>query len=155
MRKIHYIIIVLFIILLTLDQITKILFTNNNIDVIPNILKFTYTENTGGAFGIGNGNIITVIFTNIVVLGIIVKFMISQKDNLDNITYIVLTIVLAGGVGNFIDRIFRGHVIDFIDITGIINFPKFNLADVYIVCGWIVLAFVFAKNTLKIRKEIN
>lgn len=154
MKKIHYIIIVLFIILLLLDQITKIIFTNNNIEIIPNILKFTYTENTGGAFGIGSGNIVTFVFTNIVVLGIIIKFMINQKDSLDNITYIVLTTILAGGVGNFIDRIFKGHVIDFIDITGIINFPKFNLADIYIVCGWIVLAFIFAKNTIKIKNEM-
>ena len=155
MKKIHYIIIVLFIILLILDQTTKILFTNSNIEVIPNVLKFTYTENTGGAFGIGNGNIITFIFTNLVVLGIIVKFMINQSENLDNITYIVLTTVLAGGFGNVIDRIFRGYVVDFIDITEIINFPKFNLADIYIVCGWVVLAFVFAKNTIEIRKEIK
>ena len=154
MKKIHYIIIVLFIILLLLDQITKIIFTNNNIEIIPHILKFTYTENTGGAFGIGNGNILTFVFTNIIVLGIIVKFMINQKENLDNITYIILTAILAGGVGNLIDRLFRGHVVDFIDITGLINFPKFNLADIYIVCGWIFLAFIFAKNTIEIRKEI-
>ena len=81
--------------------------------------------------------------------------MINQKENIDNATYIILTIILAGGVGNFIDRIFRGHVIDFIDITGIISFPKFNLADIYIVCGWIILAFIFAKNTMEIRKEIK
>ena len=47
MKKIHYIIIALFIILLLLDQITKIIFTNNNVIIIPNVLKFTYTENTG------------------------------------------------------------------------------------------------------------
>lgn len=88
-------------------------------------------------------------------LGIIIKFMINQKDNIDNITYIILTVILSGGVGNCIDRIFRGHVVDFIDITEIINFPKFNLADIYIVCGWIMLAFIFAKNTVKIRKEIK
>lgn len=50
MKKIHYIIIVLFIILLSLDQITKILYTNNNAQIIPNILKFTYTENKGRSF---------------------------------------------------------------------------------------------------------
>ena len=86
-------------------------------------------------------------------LGIIIKFMINQKDNIDNITYIVLTTVLAGGFGNLIDRIFRGHVVDFIDITDVINFPKFNFADIYIVCGWIALAFIFAKNTLEIRGD--
>ena len=154
MKKIHYIIIILFIILLLLDQVSKILCINKDINVIPNVLSFTYTENTGGAFGIGSGNIVTFIFTNIVVLGIIIKFMINQKDNIDDFTNILLTVILAGGIGNFIDRLFRGYVIDFIDITGIINFPRFNLADIYIVCGWVVLAFVFAKNTIKIRKEI-
>jgi len=155
MKKIHYIIIGLFVILLLLDQVTKIVFVNSNVEVIPNILNFTYTENTGGAFGIGSGNILTVIFTNIVVIGIIIKFMINQKDNLDNLTYIILTIILTGGIGNFIDRIFKGHVVDFIDITAITNFPNFNLADMYIVCGWIILAFIFAKNTIRIRNEIK
>ncbi|MBR6504911.1 MAG: signal peptidase II [Clostridia bacterium] len=50
MKKIHYIIIVLFLILLILDQTTKILFMNKNIEIIPNVLKFTYTENTGRGF---------------------------------------------------------------------------------------------------------
>jgi len=81
--------------------------------------------------------------------------MINQKDNINNITYIVLTTILTGGIGNFIDRVFRGYVVDFIDINQIINFPIFNFADIYIVCGWIVLAFIFAKNTIEIRNEIK
>ena len=81
----------------------------------------------------------------------------NYRDLMDPIYFKVFlrSIILAGGFGNFIDRIFRGHVVDFIDITEIINFPKFNLADIYIVCGWIVLAFIFAKNTVRVRREIK
>ena len=83
------------------------------------------------------------------------KYLKFTSTCIDNITNIVLTFILAGGIGNFVDRIFKGHVVDFIDITEFLNFPKFNLADIYIVCGWIMLAFIFAKNTVKIRKEIK
>ncbi|MBO5479286.1 MAG: signal peptidase II [Clostridia bacterium] len=52
-------------------------------------------------------------------------------------------------MGNFIDRIFRGQVIDFVEIFPKTHFPVFNLADVYIVVGWVILAFSFAKYTYK------
>lgn len=51
--------------------------------------------------------------------------------------------------GNFIDRIFRGQVIDFIEIFPSTHFPLFNLADIYIVVGWVILAFLFAMYTYK------
>lgn len=54
--------------------------------------------------------------------------------------------------GNLIDRMFRGYVIDFINIFPNINFPKFNFADIYITIGWITLAFMFALYT---HKEIK
>lgn len=54
--------------------------------------------------------------------------------------------------GNLIDRIFRGYVIDFINIFPSINFPKFNFADIYITMGWVTIAFMFALYT---HKEIK
>ena len=65
-------------------------------------------------------------------------------------------------MGNFIDRVFRGQVVDFIEIFPETHFPVFNLADVYIVVGWVILAFCFAKYTYqeiesrkKNKKEIE
>ena len=60
-----------------------------------------------------------------------------------------LFIILAGGVGNFIDRIFRGQVVDFIEVFPKIHFPIFNIADICIVVGWIMIAYTFARYTYK------
>ena len=59
--------------------------------------------------------------------------------------------VLAGGFGNLIDRIFRGFVVDFIDVSELINFPNFNFADIFIVLGWILLALFFAMYANNVR----
>ena len=74
MNKKHLIIIIGLIIIL-LDQITKILVINENIILIPNLLSFTYTQNAGTAFGIGSNNTIIIIILNIIVLGVIIKFL--------------------------------------------------------------------------------
>lgn len=148
-------------ILLILDQMTKIIATKNsiNITIIPNILEIQTTHNTGGAFGIAEGNTGMFIITNLVVLGLIIRFICLQIELMDKVTLYSLFAILAGGFSNLIDRIVRGYVIDFINIIPKINFPKFNLADMYITIGWIVLAFVFAlysykeiKNSKKVKE---
>lgn len=143
--------IIIFITLLLIDQITKIIIINNNINItiIPNILNIHTVQNTGGAFGVGEGNTGMFIITNLVVLGLIIRFIYIQKDFMDKATLYTLFVILAGGFGNLIDRISRGYVIDFINIFPSINFPKFNFADIYITAGWVVLAFIFALYTYK------
>lgn len=143
--------IIICIILLLIDQITKIIIINSNINItiIPNILSIHTVQNTGGAFGIGEGNIGMFIITNIVVLGLIIRFIYLQKEYMDTATLYTLFVIIAGGFGNLIDRISRGYVIDFINIFPKINFPKFNFADIYITVGWVVLAFIFALYTYK------
>ncbi len=139
------------VILLILDQITKAIIISNNLNktIIPNVLEITNVQNTGGAFGVGQGNTTMFIITNIVVLGLIIRFIYLQKDFMDKITLYTLFIILAGGFGNLIDRLFRGFVVDFIKIFPSTNFPVFNLADIYITLGWIFLAFIFALFTYK------
>lgn len=153
--------IILFIILLTLDQITKIIIVKNsvNITLIPNVLEIHTVHNTGGAFGVAEGNTGMFIITNLVVLGLIIRFICLQRELMDKATLYSLFTILAGGFSNLIDRIIRGYVIDFINIIPSINFPKFNLADMYITIGWITLAFVFAlfsyreiKNSKKVKE---
>jgi len=157
LKKKTIIIIISVIVLILIDQIIKFLVVkklgNNSINVIPNFLNLTYTENTGGAFGIGQNNTAMFIITNIIVLGIIIKFMITQKNQIDTKTNVVLVLILAGGFSNLIDRIIRGFVVDYIDITPIINFPKFNLADMFIVCGWVLLVAFIAVYTVNLKKK--
>lgn len=149
-KKIIYTIL-LILILVILDQITKIIIFNIGQDfvIIPNILEIERVKNTGGAFGIGQNNTTTFIITNIIVLGIIIRLIVFQKDKLDKKTLITLLVILSGGFGNLIDRIFRGYVIDFINLFPNIHFPKFNFADIYITIGWIFFALILAQYTYK------
>lgn len=149
-RKI-IVLIIIGIIILILDQISKILLIEKNITIIPSILNFTYTENTGAAFGIGSNNIFFIILINIIILGIIIKFIKERKDDIDFKILIPLVLILSGGIGNLIDRIFRGYVVDFIDIN-LFDFPNFNIADMSIVIGILLLILVLIKSIIKDEK---
>lgn len=74
-----------------------------------------------------------VFLINSIVLGIIVRFLILQFDKMNKATKIILSFILAGGSSNLLDRIFRGFVVDYIDVNKFISFPIFNLADTYVV----------------------
>lgn len=148
-RKIFLIV----LIFLLIDQITKFAFVNKDIIIIPEILKFHTVQNRGGAFGIGQNSTFSFIVANIIVLGIIIKFVSMQANQIDKKTGFAIAMVLAGGFGNLIDRLFKGYVVDFIDISGLINFPNFNIADILIVLGWILLALFFAIYANNVRME--
>lgn len=140
-------------ILLLLDQIIKFIVIDNNFVLIPGFLNLSYTENTGIAFGLNENNVILIILVNIVILGIIIKFLKENMDKIDMLEFISLILVLVGGFGNLIDRIFRGHVIDFININ-LFNFPVFNMADIYITVGAIILLIVIIKQFF-IKNELE
>ena len=123
------------------------------IDMIKNIIKINYVENFGIAFGIAEGGRFIFIFINFIVMGIILKFLFTQWTNLDKIKKIFIMLIISGGIGNLIDRIFRGYVIDYIDCTQIINFPVFNLADIMIVIGAIVVAISIIRDMLNENKK--
>ena len=126
----------LVVVFLLIDQLSKILVLNFN-DISFGILKIEIVYNTGIAFGMGASNLYNAILVFLVIC-VIVNFAYNQRDKLNNKTIIVLSMIISGGVGNLIDRIFRGGVLDFIKIA---NFPIFNLADSFIVIGWILLIF--------------
>lgn len=144
--------ILLGIIIVFLDQITKYTLMGKNLTIIPNILNFTYTENTGVAFGIGANNIFLTIIVNIIVLGVIIDCI--RKNQTDFKILIPLILIFSGGVGNLIDRIFRGYVIDFIDIN-LFNFPNFNIADICITIGIIFLIIIILNLTKNDTKNKN
>ena len=151
MKNKKALLIILGIFIILLDQITKAILIEKNITIIPNILNFTYTENTGVAFGIGSSNLILIIIVNIVVLGIIIKFIKEREEQVNFSILISLILILSGGIGNLIDRIVRGYVIDFIDIN-LFNFPNFNIADISISIGIISLIFILCNSILKEKK---
>ena len=145
MKNKKALLIALGIIIILLDQIVKVILIDKNIILIPSVLSFTYTQNTGTAFGIGNNNTMLIIILNIIILGIIIKLLKERKDGIELNTLLSLILILAGGISNLIDRIFRGFVIDFIDVN-FLNFPNFNLADISIVIGVFLLVIIIFKN---------
>ena len=113
------------------------------------VLQITYVENTGAAFSVGQGNVVQYIIISSIVLGITIRFLILQFEKIDCVTKIMLCLVLAGGISNLIDRIFRRFVLDYIDIGQLLFFPIFNIADAYIVVGWVILVALTIRYTLK------
>lgn len=153
MKK-YAIIIVIILSIFILDQVVKIWVTNNQteISIITGILKLNYTENTGIAFGMLNKNMWQVIITDILILYILIRFLIRQIENMSIMPKISLSFIIAGGFSNFIDRIIRGKVIDYIDISQLINkFPVFNIADVFIVIGFIIFATTVLIDIIKLK----
>ena len=132
-------IIILFIVLL-IDQITKYMICMNDsfITVIDNFFYIDYTSNTGAAFSILSGHSIMLIVLTIIVCVMIYHIMYSYKENkLNNLAFGIL---FGGILGNFLDRIFVGYVRDFISFKfGNYYFPTFNIADIAIVIGVILL----------------
>ena len=148
-RKAITIGVIILLLIILFDQVTKMILINQNITIIPNFLSFNYIQNTGAAFNIGTNNIITIIIINVIIIGLIIKFI---KDNdLDIGVLLSIFIVLAGGISNLIDRLFKGFVIDFIDVN-IFNFPNFNIADICIVLGIVFLIFIIIKSTINKEK---
>lgn len=141
--------------LIVADQLIKFIIVNNlynsTITVIDNILCLTYVENTGGAFGIGSNSTIMFIIVNIIIVTIVLKFILSKKDDIDNSLLISLLLIISGGIGNLIDRLFRGYVIDYIDINHLIKYPMFNIADICVVMGCIGIAIYTIVTTIKER----
>ena len=138
------IIIILSIIFLIIDQITKILVVNSlvpgeNIEIIKNIFNIIYTNNTGAAFSILLGKRIFLIVVAVLIIGVLLYYIKRNKIE-KKIDIIALSFVIGGSLGNLIDRIVRGYVTDFISIKlGNYNFPIFNVADILIVIGVFLL----------------
>lgn len=149
-KKRMIIITIAVIVLIAIDQIAKFFIIGKDINIIPNILKFKFSEEVAGTFGVGFKGTFTFVITNLIVLGVIIKFMKMQQEQIDKKTYLALTMIIAGAIGNLIDRLFRGYVIKFITLW---KLPAFNISDILIVLGWILLAVFFATFAVKVRKE--
>lgn len=148
---------IVFIFLIVLiDQIIKAIAIDianeGTVEVIRGILNFTYIKNSGGAFGIGSDTSMFLLI-NIIVIFLLVRFLVVNKEKVEIKASVALSLILAGGISNLIDRVFRGGVVDFIDISPLVNFPKFNFADICIVGGWILFAFFAAILTSEQLKE--
>jgi len=136
------------IIFLLIDQLSKgliSLYMNLNESFkLTNFLSITYVQNIGAAFSILEGARWLFIILGIIALNIIYIFFIKDKK-LTNFEIIIYALMLSGIIGNIIDRVLYGYVIDFIDIT-LFNFAIFNFADSFIVISVILLVVFKWKN---------
>ena len=153
-KKRKVIIIIISIILLCIDQISKLLVVNlltktNSITIIKNFFYLTYINNDGAAFSILVGKRIFLILIAVLVIVMLIRYI--KKNNIQNkLELVSLALIIGGSLGNLMDRVVRGYVIDFLDFKIFnYNFPIFNLADTFIVIG------VFLLLLKEIRKENN
>ena len=124
-----------------------------SIPVIPGFFHFTYVENHGGIFGLFQGKIGVFTVVSLLLLGYIVFTEYKNFKNYTKWTKIGVSIIAAGAIGNMIDRIFRGFVVDMIDFNGLWHFV-FNVADMYVHIGIyiIVIDYLVRKHMEKNRK---
>lgn len=126
-------------VLLAADQLVKLWAVNTlapveTIQVIPGVLSFTYVENRGAAFGIFQGQRSFIIILVLVILGIVGWLLFTNRIKA-TLERVCTTMIIAGGLGNLIDRIRLGFVVDYIDINQLFAYPMFNLADCFVVVG--------------------
>lgn len=125
------------IILTAVDQITKFLAVtylkdNGPIPIIQNVFELRYLENRGSAFGLMQNRQIFLIITTLIIVGVFVwLFCRIPSDRRMLPMSIICVVIIAGAVGNFIDRLLHGYVVDFLYFK-LIDFPIFNVADIYV-----------------------
>ncbi len=143
--KIYFLSLSIFIVLI--DQFTKYLMFHNKKLFINNdflLFKLDFVKNYGAAFNIFSGSRIFLSLISIL-FSIILIYLIFRKNTLNSFDLYSYSFILGGTFGNGIDRIYKGFVVDFINLN-IINFPVFNIADISINIGFIFLLYNIFKN---------
>lgn len=142
------------VIVLLIDQIVKLLIKTNmnlneEISIIPNFFSIQYLKNTGAAFSILENQTILLAITSIICISVIIYYL-KKEENLTTAMYLSFGLVLGGILGNLIDRIFYQGVIDFLSFQIFnYNFPVFNIADIGITIGVLLLIIIYISRDIK------
>ncbi|MBR1833595.1 MAG: signal peptidase II [Ruminiclostridium sp.] len=148
------------VLLAVIDQITKALTVayikpDGSIPLIKigdtEWLNFTYCENTGMSFSLLEGQRVILIAVPILLIAAVEWYIFSGKAIRTDIIF-ALAALAGGGLGNLIDRVFLGYVVDFIDVR-IINFAIFNFADICAVCGGIYFGAAMLIDEIKEERK--
>ena len=145
--------------LILLDQLTKfaavkLLRDRPAKSILPGIFELAYVENRGAAFGmLPNKHILFVLFALVIVILCVAAFRRIPPKRRFLPLQILLVLIFSGAVGNMIDRILHGYVIDFLYFS-LIDFPVFNVADIYVTVSCVLLLiflfFVYSEEELDI-----
>lgn len=158
-----------FFALTALDQLCKLWAIANlkgkeSLVLIEGVFQLTYLENKGAAFGILQGKGVALVIITVVILAAVVYCYIrTPMHKKFRLLRVLMVVIAAGAVGNMIDRIGRGYVVDFFYFI-LIDFPIFNVADIYVTCSVVVLALevlfglkdedmTLLGNSLKLRRR--
>ncbi|EEQ80176.1 signal peptidase II [Staphylococcus warneri] len=154
MKKKYYVGISLLVafLIIVIDQVTKWIIASSmkigdSYEVIPNFLNITSHRNNGAAWGILSGKMFFFYIITVIILIVLVLFFIKEAQyNL--FMQLAISLLFAGALGNFIDRLLNGEVVDFID-TNIFgyDFPIFNVADSSLTIGVMLVIIALLKDT--------
>jgi len=142
MNKKYFPLIIIFLIIVLIDQVTKFYIASNfelyqSIEIIRGFFNITYIRNSGVAFGMFSnlkGSFIQIVFIAIYIIAIISILILYRETH--GYSHIALSLIFSGAIGNLIDRIFRGEVVDFMDFHWQnYHWPAFNVADSCITVG--------------------
>lgn len=138
-----------------LDYITKRIVSGNmvlyqSIPVIKGVFNITYVKNTGASFGMMAGARWFFVAVTVILIAAVIYYAVKNKIT-DKLFLVSASFVVGGGIGNLVDRIATGAVVDFFDFC-LINFAIFNVADCFVVVGVILMAIYYIKEE-KTKKE--
>ena len=146
------------IIVLAADQFTKVFISNNFVmaksyEFLPGIIDITFIHNDGGAWGMLGGYTWLLLSLTMVIMLVCIALLLKYGLK-DKLMFWAIILVLAGGIGNMIDRVFRGgNVIDFLHFEFWPTFPVFNVADCAIVVGAGLLLLYFVISIINDEKQ--
>lgn len=125
-----------------IDQIIKLLVIKHlepigSLPLVDGVVQLNYAENTGAAFGSfsAHTDLLSIFTFVVIIIGFLYLFIKKRKVDVE---YVCIALIIAGGIGNLIDRVFRGFVVDYIEPL-FIEFAIFNFADILVTCSSIVL----------------
>lgn len=120
--------------------------------LINGLLGLTYVENRGAAFGIFSGKQTMLIILSVAIIAVLEYYLIKEKPK-SPLVLSTITLVIAGGLGNLIDRVIQGYVVDYIDVNQLFSFPMFNFADCCVTVGEALIILIIVMSEVKERKE--
>ncbi len=149
---------IILILLVAADQIIKYLtiVMLNPVStkvLLKGVLSLTYVENRGAAFGMMQNSRWVFILLTVAIIAVIIAYRIKSGEN-SRLFVSAAVLLISGGIGNLIDRIFRGYVVDMIQVT-FIDYPVFNFADCCVVIGAVLMCLYVLRKDGSDSKEKN
>ncbi len=141
-----------------LDQVTKALVVSHmtlhqELPFLPGFMRFYYTQNKGAAFSILSDHPWVFLVFSAVAMAVIVYLLYRFRGRHPLLT-VSLAMILGGGIGNMIDRVVNGYVVDFLDFQ-FVKFAVFNVADIFVTCGSVALGIYLIVIEPRVEKRLR